>query len=120
MGRYTDLTQKHADAPRVKGDVSNSTNVNINAIHNKKECVIDKPTSGRPEPTLQVSLPVEMPQDVASGSKGEAEGRAKSVTTLRPTTLTTLIEDEEVWVATSPDPHRYTKLAGKPATPLRG
>jgi len=58
-------------------------------------------------------MSVEMSQGVATDDKNRAESRDKGATTLRPTTLTTLIEGEEVWIATPPDPHRYTKLARK-------
>ncbi len=48
-------------------------------------------------------------------SSNSTAHRIEGVTSLRPTTLTTLIEseEEEVWVATDPDRRRYTNLSRK-------
>src|SRR5215207_9081146 len=84
MGKYTGLVRRLEEPKPQERGVANSANVNINNIYNNIEEGVDKPTSGRPEPTLQGPPPVEMSQDVASGGKVEAEGRAKSATPLRP------------------------------------
>ncbi len=55
-------------------------------------------------------------------SSNSTEYRPEGVTSLRPTTLTTLTESEieEVWVATEPDRRRYTNLYRKGAgAPVR-
>lgn len=62
-----------------------------------------------------------MSQSRTSGHKVGADGQKEQPTTLRPTTLTTLIENEaaeEVWTAV-PAGRRYTDLARKESPPVR-
>jgi hypothetical protein len=119
MGKYTDLARKNTDGAQEGAGVLCSNNVNINSIYSNRVSSMDKPTSARPEDTLQGSTSVEMPQGVASGSKGGAEVAEKRATNLRTTNLTNLSEDKEVWVATQPGVRRYTRLARRESTPLR-
>jgi hypothetical protein len=111
MGKYTDLARKHPDRAQEREAVLYGNNVNINNIYSDRVSSIGRPTSARPEDTLQGSSPVEMSQSVASGSKSAAEVAEAPATNLRTTNLTNLSEAEEVWVATPPDAHRYTRLA---------
>ena len=122
MGKYTDLARRlETDGPQERevaatGDI---IDVNMNNMDGNRDSSIDKPTSARPEDTLQGFPLVEVPQGVASGGKAAPESREKGVTNLRTTNLTNLSAGEEVWVATPPDPHRYTKLAHKAAERVR-
>lgn len=118
MGKYTSLARRVEETePQERGETSTSNilNVNINNIYSNRDRCIDKPLSDRPKDTLQGSQPVDTAQGAASGSKVGVAEVDERATTVRPTTLTTLFSEsedvEEVWVAVSPDPHRYTNLA---------
>ncbi len=126
MGKYTSLIRRLEETkPQERGETSTSNilNVNINNMHSNKVSTLDKPTSVRPEPTLKGSSPVGMPQYGASCSKDSVREAGESATNLRTTNLTNLFpeyaETEEVWVAISRDPHRYTNLARKERAPVR-
>ena len=122
MGKYTDLARRlETNGPQEREVVATDSiiNVNMNNMDDNRDSSIDKPTSARPEDTLQGFPLVEMTQGAASGGKAVPEGREKGVTNLRTTNLTNLSAGEEVWVATPPDPHRYTKLAHKAAERVR-
>src|SRR5215208_2471747 len=101
MGKYTDLARRlETDGPQERevaatGDI---IGVNMNNMDGNRDSSIDKPTSARPEDTLQVFPLVEVPQGVASGGKAVPESREKGVTNLRTTNLTNLSAGEEVWV----------------------
>ena|SRR5215208_7203808 len=97
MGKYTRLARKISKGkPQEEGGPSNTNilNVNINNIHSNRKRVVCKPTSDRPEDTLQGSAPVDVSQSEASGSKDGVGNTKTSDTTLRPTTYTTLIGSE--------------------------
>ncbi len=120
MGKYTSLARRVKQTkPHERGEpsTSNILNININNIHNNKVSTLDKPPSDRPESTLEGSFFVETSQNGASGSKGVVREPDKHATNLRTTNLTNLFpedaETEEVWVAVSRDPRRYTNLARK-------
>src|SRR5215210_5876608 len=90
MGKYTSLARKFRDdGPRGEADASSTTilNVNINSIDINRDKLTSKPTSARPEDTVQSSPPVEKLQTRASG--GEAT-TGEHTTSARTTNLTNL------------------------------
>lgn len=116
MGRYTDLARKHPEEPQGGETFVLNNNVNINNIYNNRDVSIDKPTTARPKDTLKGSPSVEKAQSRASGDKDGPGGLKERITNLRTTNLTNLPE-EEVWIATKPEP-RYTNLAREEAPPV--
>ena len=97
MGRYTERARRlRVDIPQDPEVPIRSiiNNVKINNIHSNRDIEIDKPTSERPEDTLQCSSPVDSLQNCASSYEDEGAEHTNSDTTLRPTTLTTLFSEE--------------------------
>jgi hypothetical protein len=97
MGRYTELARRlRDDGPQQGGGSSSTTilNVNIDSIYSNRYSSIDKPTSERPEDTLEGSPPVDSSQNCASGYNTATEAGEKSATNLRTTNLTNLTEGE--------------------------
>jgi hypothetical protein len=86
MVRYTELARRlREQEPQVGGSTSttNILNVNIHSIHTGGDSEKDKPSSARPEDTLEGSLPVDLAHSSTSGNENDALEACEHSTPLR-------------------------------------